>query len=61
MLIRLCGVLFVLVSVYCFSVGCVIAALYKRHDYTPNRVWFACEPLIGELLRKKKKNLKANK
>jgi len=38
MLVRLGSVLFVVVPVYCFSVVCVIAALYKRHDYTPNRV-----------------------
>ena len=39
MLVRL-GVFFVVVSfyMYCYSVECVIAALYKRPDYTPNRV-----------------------
>jgi len=31
MLVRLGGVLFVFVSVYCFSVGCVIAALYSTN------------------------------
>ena len=61
MLVRLGGVLFVVVSVYCFSVGCVIAALYIQTPRLHDQPSLVCRWAANRGVAPEKKDLNKGK